>query len=88
MTRVHTLTASPVDLVTALSLQVGSRYSVRYRSNGPELCEVFESATAPDADTVALPVRSFEDFIVEPTAGLGVYVWTADASGVLVVNEV
>ena len=68
---------------------VGQTYSARFQT--PEvqgLLKVVESATVMTADSAALLVRRYENFIVKPATGQGVYVWSDSAGALVVVNEV
>ena len=88
-TQIHELTPAPTDLVAALSLVVGTKYSARFQTSEVQgISKVVEAAAAPTPDSAALLIQRFEDVIVQPASGLGVYVWSDAADGLLVINEV
>ena len=94
-TVVYRVTDSPVNLLaandihgTALGLTNGKTDSCRYVGNGSDLLKVLESATAPEAGADALPIKSLEDVTIVPRAGEGVYAWSRNGVGKLVINEV
>lgn len=89
-TQIMHLTATPTNVITAVTppLAVGATYSARYRANGPELLQLVSAASAPAGDAIGLPVRNLEDVTIVPETGEGVYAWTRDGSGYLVINEV
>ena len=65
------------------------RYSARFQCQETQgIVKVVEAGAAPTADSAALLVRRFEDVIIQPASGLGVYVWSDAADGLLVINEV
>ena len=96
-TRIYAVTATPVDLLVAsdidgdpLSLAAGATYSGRYQSVGAQsTMKVVEAATGTTltAASPALRVRSYEDVVIKPVSGQGVFVWAED-DGLLIINDV
>ena len=98
-TQVYNVTATPVDLLTAntidgtpLSLAMGKTYSARYEATlgAVTVMRAIESAAGspPDADDIGLPILPYENLIIDPAAGLAVYVWEPTGAGVLIINDV
>ena len=97
-TQVFDVTAMPVDLLTAnaldgtpLSLAMGKTYSARYEAIGSDaIMRAIESTAGspPNVDAVGLPIRPFEDLIINPIAGLAVFCWEPSGAGVLIINDV
>lgn len=79
-TRHYYLTSSPVDLTDTLSLADGTAYTCQVQNGN---CHVYESATAPTANTPAMVFR-FEQVFTIAQASDPVYVW---GNGVLLINE-
>lgn len=88
-TQIYRVTEIPTDIVTAVipNLQVGQTYVGRYVANEITTARAFESATVPDANAEALPVKHLEDLIIIPVTGEGSYVWSVFGRGILVINE-
>ena len=96
-TQVFDVTATPVDLLTAnaidgspLLLLAGKSYSARYEAIGSDaVMRAIESTAGspPDAADIGLPVKPYEDLIINPIAGLAVYCWEATGAGVLIIND-
>ena len=97
-TQVFDVGTTPVDLLTAnaldgtpLLLLAGRTYCARYEAiGGDAVMRAIESAAGspPNVDAVGLPIRPFEDLIINPIAGLAVYCWEATGAGVLIINDV
>ena len=97
-TQVYNVTATPVDLLTAntidgtpLLLVLGKTYSARYEAIGAvTILRAIESTAGspPDTDDIGLPVRPYEDLVITPAAGLAVYVWEPTGAGALIINDV
>ena len=43
--------------------------------------------TILDASAVGLPVRVFEDVVIIPVAGMGIFVWAEGGAGRLIIND-
>ena len=97
-TQIYNLTAVPTNLIGAndidgnpLDLAVGSRYQARFYAAGRQ--SILKVVEGPTGETVtaaarALPVRVFEDLTIIPAAGQGIFVWSEDGVGELIINDV
>ena len=75
-TQDHEVTGTPVDIVAALSLRVGTRYGGQVVTRDV-VVHLREAATAPDGSDPAHIIVPREPFTIKPDAGMGVYLWTA-----------
>ena len=75
---------APADIVAALSLTVGTRYTSQNLSQGATLF-LREGATAPQATDAAYRVEPGRDFTITPQAGAGIWLWTDGATAIPVI---
>lgn len=75
-TQDHEVAGTPVDIVSALSLRVGTAYTGQVVTRDVVI-HLHEAATAPAVDAPAHIIVSREPFTIKPEAGMGVYLWTA-----------
>ena len=75
MTLDHEVTGTPVDIVSALSLRVGTRYGGQVVTRDVVI-HLREAATAPAVDAPAHIIVSREPFTIKPDPGMGVYLWS------------
>ena len=77
-------TAAPQDVVAALSLTAGTRYTAQNVDTIATL-RIRQAAAAPAPTDRAHKVESGGQFVIEPQAGQGIWVWTDEAGGCAVI---
>ena len=77
-------TTTPQDVVAALSLTDGTRYTGQNVSTVATL-RVRQATGAPAPTARAHKVEAGGSFTIEPMAGQGVFVWTDEAGGCAVI---
>ena len=82
----YVVTTTPMDIIAANSLVVGSTYSCQY--NGPSVLRIRESVAVPSAEDPALQVISRGNFTVIPQSGEGIYLWVIEGGGTVIIDEV
>ena len=97
-TKIYQLTAEPVNLIGAadidgdpLDLTVGRSYVGRFQASQVQaLLKIREApdGTALTSSSQALLVRRFEDVVIVPASGEGIFVWSEAAGSTLVINDV
>ena len=68
-------TDMPTDIVATLGLTDGTRYTVQNVDLIATL-RLRQSATVPDADSRSHKVEAGASFIISPTSGEAIYVWS------------
>ena len=97
-TQIYLVTDEPVNLLSAvdvegqpLGLQVGKQYTARYTAVGPQsILKALEVAdgTPVISSSPALPVRVYEDLVINPVSGQSIFVWSERGGGQLAINLV
>lgn len=77
-------TTTPQDIVAALSLTAGTRYTGQNVSTFATL-RVRQAAGAPAASDRAHKIEAGGSFTIDPQTGQGVFVWTDEADGAAVI---
>ena len=80
-TRRQFLTSTPIDLVTELSLEQDTTYSVVQRSGQGNL---FAGTTAPEDRSDAVPLPAGKDVPITPRNNVPIWAW---GSGRMIVTE-
>ncbi len=81
-TRKQDVTTEPTAIT---GLTDDTRYLVVVK--GPRRVFVASAASAPEKDTPAFTIGATGRIVVQPTSGVDVYVWAAEAGGAVVFDE-